>query len=130
MIAWLERLGAAKDPVVLQIRRQLVRDKHGVRLADLKIVGSRRTRQLSRPLDDSRERHRVRVEAEELVGVIRWHNDRELIFTTNVSTPNPDEFGKTAPGIYVEAVLNRWSIPELRHLTCPGAQVALPESAG
>ena len=115
----------AEDAVVLQIRHQLVRDKNGVHLVDLKTVGSRRTLHLSRPLVDILERHRVRQEAEELVRGKRWHNDHELIFTSNIGTPlDPDEFGKTVPKICVEAGLGHWSIHELRH-SCASLLIAM-----
>ena len=115
----------AEDTVVLQIRHQLVRDKNGVHLVDLKTVGSRRTLHLSRPLVDILERHRARQEAEELVRGNRWHNDHELIFTSNIGTPlDPDVFGKTVPKICVEAGLGRWSIHELRH-SCASLLMAM-----
>ena len=118
-------LERAEDAVVLQVRRQLVRDKHGVHLVDLKTVGSRRTLHLSRPLVEIIERHRIRQEAEELVGGKRWHNDHDLIFTSNIGTPlDPEQFGKTVPKLCVEAGLGHWSIHELRH-SCASLLIAM-----
>ena len=115
----------AEDAVVLYIRNQLVRDKNGVHLVDLKTVGSRRTLHLSRPLVEILERHRVRQEAAELVRGKRWHNDHELIFTSNIGTPlDPEDFGKTVPKICVEAGLGHWSIHELRH-SCASLLIAM-----
>src|ERR1039458_7964906 len=54
----------AENAVVLTVRRQLVRDKSGVHLSDLKTVGSRRTLHLSTPLVEVLERHRMRQEAD------------------------------------------------------------------
>ena len=118
-------LERAEDAVVLQVRRQLVRDKHGVHLVDLKTVGSRRTLHLSRPLVEIIERHRIRQEAEELVGGKHWHNDHDLIFTSNIGTPlDPEAFGRTVPKLCVEAGLGHWSIHELRH-SCASLLIAM-----
>ena len=115
----------AEGSVVLQVRRQLVHDKNGIHLVDLKTVGSRRTLHLSKPLVELIERHRIRQEAEELVRGKRWHNDFDLIFTSNIGTPlDPDEFGKTVPKICIEAGLGRWSIHELRH-SCASLLLAM-----
>lgn len=115
----------AEDAVVLHIRNQLVRDKNGLHLVDLKTVGSRRTLHLSRPLVEILERHRVRQEAEELVRGKLWHNDHDLIFTSNIGTPlDPEDFGKTVPKICVEAGLGHWSIHELRH-SCASLLIAM-----
>ncbi len=115
----------AEDAVVLHIRHQLVRDKNGVHLVDLKTVRSRRTLHLSRPLVEILERHRVRQDAEELVRGKLWHNDHELIFTSNIGTPlDPEDFGKTVPKICVEAGLGHWSIHELRH-SCASLLIAM-----
>ena len=115
----------AEGTVVLQVRRQLVRDKTGLHLVDLKTVGSRRTLHLSRPMVELIDRHRIRQEAEELVGAQRWHNDHALIFTSNIGTPlDPDEFGKTVPKICIDAGLGRWSIHELRH-SCASLLIAM-----
>jgi len=115
----------AEDTVVLHIRNQLVRDKNGLHLVDLKTVGSRRTLHLSRPLIEILERHRARQEAEELVRGKLWHNDHELIFTSSIGTPlDPEDFGKTVPKICVEAGLGHWSIHELRH-SCASLLIAM-----
>lgn len=107
---------ACEDTVVLSIRRQMVDDRDGVHLSDLKTVGSRRRLHLSPPLIELLEQRRVRQQAEELVRGPRWNNANDLIFTTSVGTPlNPDGFGKTVPKLCKEAGLGHWSIHELRH---------------
>lgn len=115
----------AENTVVLNIRRQLVRYKHGVQLVDLKTVGSRRMLHLSLPLIEALDRHRVRQEAEGLVCGKRWNNECELIFTSNIGTPlDPEAFGKTVPKISTEAGLGHWSIHELRH-SCASLLIAM-----
>jgi integrase len=115
----------AENAVVLTVRRQLVRDKSGVHLSDLKTVGSRRTLHLSTPLVEVLERHRMRQEAEELVRGKRWNNEWELIFTSTVGTPlDPEQFGKTVPKICESAGLGHWSIHELRH-SCASLMIAM-----
>jgi integrase len=120
-----ENVVKAENAVVLTIRRQLVRDKSGVQLDDLKTVGSRRTLHLSGPLVDVLRRHQVRQEAEELVRGKRWHNEWDLIFTSSVGTPlDPEQFGKTVPKICEAAGLGHWSIHELRH-SCASLLIAM-----
>ena len=115
----------AEDTVVLQVRRQLVRDKNGVHFSDLKTVGSRRTLHLSKPLVEILERHRVRQEAEEFVRGSRWRNEHDLVFTSNVGTPlDPEQFGNTVPKVCIEAGLGHWSIHELRH-SCASLLIAM-----
>ena len=115
----------AEGAVVLTIRRQLVRDKSGVHLDDLKTVGSRRTLHLSAPLVEVLQRHQARQEAEELVRGKRWHNEWDLIFTSTIGTPlDPEQFGKTVPKICEAAGLGHWSIHELRH-SCASLLIAM-----
>jgi integrase len=115
---------AMEDTVVLNIRRQLVDDRDGIHLSDLKTVGSRRRLHLSRPLIELLERRRVRQEAEELVRGPRWNNVDDLIFTTSVGTPlDPGEFGKTVPKFCQDAGLGHWTIHELRH-SCASLLIA------
>ena len=107
---------ACEDTVVLNIRRQLVDDRDGIHLSDLKTVGSRRRLHLSRPLIELLEHRRIRQQAEELVRGSKWNNVNDLIFTTSVGTPlDPGEFGKTVPKFCKEAGLGHWTIHELRH---------------
>jgi len=116
---------ASEGTVVLHVRRQLIRDKSGVQLVDLKTVGSRRVLHLSRPLVELLEQHRTRQEAEELVVGKRWKNEHELIFTSNVGTPlDPEAFGRTVPKICKEVGLGHWSIHELRH-SCASLLMAM-----
>jgi integrase len=123
-LSWSD-IERAEDAVVLNIRRQLIRDKHGVQLIDLKTVGSRRMLHLSLPLVEVLDRHRIRQEAEELVCGKRWNNERELIFTSNIGTPlDPETFGKTVPKICTEAGLGHWSMHELRH-SCASLLIAM-----
>jgi integrase len=122
-LSW-EDVVNAENAVVLTVRRQLVRDKFGVHLSDLKTVGSRRTLHLSAPLVEVLERHRVRQEAEELVRGKRWNNEWGLIFTSTIGTPlDPEQFGKTVPKICESAGLGHWSIHELRH-SCASLLIA------
>ena len=108
-----------KDGAVsLTIRRQLVRDKTGVHLSELKTKGSRRTLHLSAPLVDLLERHHHRQEAEALVRGEVWRNSEQLIFTSTLGTfLDPEDFGKRISAITKRAGLGHWSIHELRH-TC------------
>jgi len=123
-LSWND-IEAAEGTVVLHVRRQLIRDKSGVQLVDLKTVGSRRVLHLSRPVVAVLERHRTRQEAEELVVGQRWNNEHELIFTSNVGTPlDPEAFGRTVPKICKEAGLGHWSIHELRH-SCASLLIAM-----
>ena len=115
----------AENAVVLTVPRQLVRDKSGVHLSDLKTAGSRRTLHLSTPLVGVLERHRVRQEAEELVRGKRWNNEWGLIFTSTIGPPlDPEQFGKTVPKICESAGLGHWSIHELRH-SCASLLIAM-----
>jgi integrase len=115
----------AENAVVLTVRRQLVRDKSGVHLSDLKTEGSRRTLHLSAPLVEVLERHRMRQEAEELVRGKRWNNEWGLIFTSTIGTPlDPEQFGKTVPKICEGVGLGHWSIHELRH-SCASLLIAM-----
>jgi integrase len=115
----------AQNAVVLTVRRQLVRDKSGVHLSDLKTEGSRRTLHLSAPLVEELERHRMRQEAEELVRGQRWNNEWGLIFTSTIGTPlDPEQFGKSVPKICESAGLGHWSIHELRH-SCASLMIAM-----
>ncbi|MHB2027847.1 MAG: tyrosine-type recombinase/integrase [Acidimicrobiales bacterium] len=110
--------------VVLNVRRQLIRDKNGIHLSDLKTSGSRRILHLSQPLIQLLEKHRVRQEAEELVRGKRWNNEHELIFTSTIGTPlDPEQFGKTVPTLTKAAGLGHWSIHELRH-SCASLLIA------
>ena len=106
-----------KDGVVsLSIRRQLVRDRTGVHLSDLKTKGSRRTLHLSTPLVDLLEKHHHRQEAEALVRGELWQNGENLIFTSTIGTfLDPEDFGKRVSAITTKAGLGHWSIHELRH---------------
>ena len=114
-LSWRD-IERAEGTVVIHVRGQLVRDKGGLHLVDLKTVGSKRTLHLSAPLVDVLDRHRRRQEAEEIVGGARWRNEHELIFTSNIGTPlDPEAFGRTVPKICEEAGLGHWSIHELRH---------------
>jgi integrase len=123
-LSWSD-IETAEGTVVLHVRRQLIRDKSGVQLVDLKTVGSRRVLHLSRPVVEMLERHRTRQEAEELVVGKRWNNEHELIFTSNIGTPlDPEAFGRTVPKICKEAGLGHWSIHELRH-SCASLLVAM-----
>ena len=123
-LSWKDVVNA-EDAVVLTVRRQLVRDKCGIHLSDLKTVGSRRTLHLSAPLVEVLERHRVRQEAEELVRGKRWSNEWGLIFTSTIGTPlDPEQFGKTVPKICESAGLGHWSIHELRH-SCASLLIAM-----
>jgi integrase len=123
-LSW-EDVAQAEDAIVLTIRRQLVRDKSGVHLDELKTVRSRRTLHLSTPLVEVLKRHQVRQEAEELVRGKRWHNESDLIFTSSVGTPlDPEQFGKTVPKICIAAGLGHWSIHELRH-SCASLLIAM-----
>jgi integrase len=123
-LSWND-IEASEGTVVLHVRRQLIRDRSGVQLVDLKTVGSRRVLHLSRPLVEILERHRARQEAEELVVGQRWNNDQELIFTSNIGTPlDPESFGRTVPKICKDAGLGHWSIHELRH-SCASLLIAM-----
>jgi len=123
-LSWSD-VSAAEDAVVLTIQRQLIRDKTGVHLTDLKTSGSRRVLHLSKPLIEALERHRVRQEAEELVRGAKWRNDDDLIFTSSLGTPlDPEQFGNTVPKIAKEAGLGHWSIHELRH-SCASLLLAM-----
>ena len=123
-LSWRD-IEVAEKTVVLQVRRQLVRDKTGLHLVDLKTVGSRRTLHLSRPLVEVLERHRTRQEAEEVVQGAKWNNEHELIFTSTIGTPlDPEAFGQTVPKICEAAGLGHWSIHELRH-SCASLLIAM-----
>ncbi len=111
--------------VVLNIRRQLVRNKHGIELSDLKTHGSRRTLHLSKPLVEQLDRHRTFQEAEELVKGERWNNEHDLVFTSTIGTPlDPEAFGNSVPKICKDAGLGHWSIHELRH-SCASLMMAM-----
>ena len=126
-LSWKD-IEATEGTVVLHVRRQLVRDKSGVQLVDLKTVGSRRVLHLSRPLLEVLERRRALQEAEELVVGKRWNNEHELIFTSNVGTPlDPEAFGRTVPKICKDAGPGHWSIHELRH-SCASLLIAMEVS--
>jgi len=113
------------DDLLAHVRLQLLRDHEGVRLAELKTAGSRRSLPLSRPAIEALERHRVRQEAEEIVRGARWRNDAELIFTSTIGTPlDPEAFGRTVPKITTAAGLGHWSIHELRH-SCASLLLAM-----
>jgi len=115
----------SEDTVVVTVRHQLIRDRDGVHLDDLKTVGSRRTLHLSRPLVEALDRHRIRQDAEELVQGPKWRNDHNLVFTSTIGTPlDPDKFGQTVPKICKEAGLGHWSIHELRH-SCASLMIAM-----
>ncbi len=123
-LSW-EDVVIAENAVVLTVCRQLVRDKGGVHLSDLKTAGSRRTLHLSGPLVEVLERHHRRQEAEELVRGKRWNNESGLIFTSTIGTPlDPEQFGKTVPKICESAGLGHWSIHELRH-SCASLLIAM-----
>jgi integrase len=123
-LTW-EDVVATEDTVALTVRRQLVRDKSGVHLSDLKTVGSRRTLHLSAPLVEALERHHTRQLAEEVVRGRRWNNEFGLIFTSTIGTPlDPEQFGKTVPKICESAGLGHWSIHELRH-SCASLMMAV-----
>jgi integrase len=123
-LSWQD-VAAAEGGVVLSISRQLVRDKTGVCLRELKTAGSRRTVHLSAPLVELLDHHRVLQEAEELVRGSRWHNDHDLIFTSTIGTPlDPEQFGRTVPKLCKEAGLGHWSIHELRH-SCASLLLAM-----
>ena len=123
-LSW-DDVEATEGTVVLHVRQQLIRDKSGVQLVDLKTAGSRRVLHLSRPVVEVLERHRARQEAEELVMGRRWHNEHDLIFTSNIGTPlDPETFGRTVPQICKEAGLGHWSIHELRH-SCASLLIAM-----
>jgi integrase len=120
-----EDVAHIENAVALTVRRQLVRDKSGVHLSDLKTVGSRRTLHLSTPLVEVLERHRTRQLAEEVVRGRRWNNEFGLIFTSTIGTPlDPEQFGKTVPKICEGAGLGHWSIHELRH-SCASLMMAM-----
>ena len=128
-LSWKD-IEATEGTVVLHVRRQLVRDKSGVQLVDLKTVGSRRVLHLSRPLLEVLERRRALQEAEELVVGKRWNNEHELIFTSNVGTPlDPEAFGRTVPKICKDAGPGHWSIHELRH-SCASLLIAMEVLSG
>ena len=113
------------NDLLVHVRQQLLRDHQGVRLAELKTAGSRRSLPLARPAIEALERHRVRQEAEEVVRGARWRNDAELIFTSTVGTPlDPEAFGRTVPRITKSAGLGHWSIHELRH-SCASLLLAM-----
>jgi integrase len=102
--------------VSLTICRQLVRDKSGVHLSDLKTKGSRRTLHLAIPLVDLLERHHHRQEAEALIRGEAWRNSESLIFTSTIGTfLDPEDFGRRVSAITTKAGLGHWSIHELRH---------------
>jgi len=113
------------DGIVVHVARQLIRDDEGVRLAELKTAGSRRSLPVPRPAIEALERHRVRQEAEEIVRGHRWRNDEGLLFTSTIGTPlDPEAFGKTVPKITERAGLGHWSIHELRH-SCASLLLAM-----
>jgi integrase len=113
------------DTVVLTIRRQLVRDRTGVHLSELKTKGSRRTLHLSAPLVHVLESHRVNQDAEAAIRGPRWRNDWNLIFTSTHGTPlDPEWFGKTVSKITTSAGLGHWSMHELRH-SCASLLIAM-----
>ena len=123
-LAW-EDVAHTEDVVALTVRRQLVRDKSGVHLSDLKTVGSRRTLHLSVPLVELLDRHRRRQVAEEVVRGKRWNNEWDLIFTSTIGTPlDPEQFGKSVPKICESAGLGHWSLHELRH-SCASLMMAM-----
>jgi integrase len=104
------------NAVVISIRRQLVRDKAGVRLSDLKTRGSRRTLHLSASLVTLLEGHRLDQEEEARLRGDTWHNEEGLIFTSTCGLPlDPGNFGRGVPQITEKAGLGHWSIHELRH---------------
>jgi hypothetical protein len=123
-LSWAD-VSATEGAVALTIHRQLIRDKTGVHLSDLKTAGSRRVLHLSAPLVAALERHRIRQEAEELVRGSTWHNEHDLIFTSSIGTPlDPEQFGNTVPKLCKEAGLGHWSIHELRH-SCASLLLAM-----
>jgi len=104
--------------VTLTIRRQLVRDKTGIHLSDLKTKGSRRTLHLTAPIVELLERHHHLQRDEALVCGETWENAENLMFTSTLGTPvDPGDFGKRVSSISSKAGLGHWSIHELRH-TC------------
>ena len=113
------------DAVVLTVRRQLVRDKTGLHLSELKTKGSRRVLHLSAPLVHALESHRVNQEAEAALRGVRWKNEGDLIFTSTHGTPlDPEWFGKAVPKHTVAAGLGHWSMHELRH-SCASLLIAM-----
>jgi hypothetical protein len=60
--------------VAITIQSQLIRDRSGVHLSELKTSGGRWILHLSKPLVEALERHRISQEAEELVRGSRWRN--------------------------------------------------------
>ena len=76
-LAWSD-VSATEGAVAITVQRQLIRDKSGVRLGELKTSGSRRVLHLSTPFVEALERHRIRQGAEELVRGPRWRNDHDL----------------------------------------------------
>jgi len=82
-------VSAAEGTVAITIQRQLIRDRSGVHLSELKTSGSRRVLHLSKPLVEALERHRIRQDAEELVRGSSWRNDHDLVFSSSIGTGHP-----------------------------------------
>ncbi len=120
-----EDLSSRDDGATISINRQLIRDRNGISLTDLKTTGSRRTLHLSDPLIEALLDHRARQEAEAFVKGSSWRNHHDLIFTSTIGTPlDPEWFGKTVPKITKAAGLGHWSIHELRH-SCASLLIAM-----
>ena len=95
----------------LKIRRQLVRDKTGVHLTDLKTRSSRRTLHLSASIIDLLDHHHRLQETEAFVRGEAWDNSENLMFTSTIGTPlDPEGFGKRVSSISIKAGLGHWSI--------------------
>ena len=114
-----------EGPVPLvQVRRQLVRRREGVRLSELKTAGSRRTLHLSQPVVEALQAHQT-LQAVEKKAARVWRDTEGVVFTTTIGTPiDPEAFGKTVPRICIAAGLGHWSIHELRH-SCASLLLAM-----
>ena len=120
-----EDLSFGEETVSLSVRRQLIRDRNGISLTELKTKGSRRVLHLSEPLVEAVVRHKAFQEAEAYTRSKTWHNDHDLMFTSTIGTPiDPEWFGRTVPKFTVEAGLGHWSIHELRH-SCASLLMAM-----
>jgi integrase len=86
------------NAVVISFRRQLVRDKAGVRLSDLKTRGSGRTLYLSAPMVTLFEGHCLDQEEEARLRRDTWHNEEGLFFTSTCGLPlDPGNLAEVFP---------------------------------
>jgi integrase len=123
-LCWSD-IDLVSDAPAIHVRRQLLRNRAGLGLSDLKTAGSRRTLYLSEPVANALSGHRVRQDRERTTAGPLWIDQHGMVFTTPVGKPlDVDGFGKSVPKISESVGLGHWSIHELRH-SCASLLLAM-----